>query len=994
MTIYPIRSFMRTAALVALCASSFAHSDIVGWGRIRFDSSWNQQSYTRVNAGWFNTQALRPDGTAVAFGTNFHSGELAYTNGMCEVPPLPPGLTYLELSGGEDHTLALRSNGSVIAWGDNVQGQLNVPALPPGLTYVEVDAAWVTSLARRSDGSVIAWGANWWGQLSVPPLPGGLTYVEVSAGYDHCLARRSDGSVVAWGSNGFGQCSVPALPPGLTYTQISARGWNATPLSPYASHSVARRSDGSAVAWGDNAFGQCNVPALPSGLTFAEIRAGSYHTVARLSDGSVIAWGRNDKGQCNVPAPPAGAHYVAVAAGCVHSVALLDTGKYVAWGGNDTFQCGVPAPPSGVSFVEVSSGSGGGAYFGGSHALARLSDGTVLAWGSNDLGQCDVPALPPGVTYVEVDGGAHSYSVARRSDGSVVAWGDNSSGQCNVPVLPQGVSFAEVAAGDRHVVARGSDGSVIAWGDNTYGQCNVPALPPGLSYTEVVASYRNSAARRSDGSVVVWGDNSAGQCNTPAPPSGVTYVEVELGYLSTVARRSDGSVIAWGNNVFGQCNVPALPSGLTYVEISAADQYFAPWSTLVASNTLARRSDGALVVWGDTSAGQAIVPAFPAGQSVTEIEAGGAFTIARLEGGALCTDWNLARDFRVFPAQANPNPDVCGTPGVWHFLESNPATFPAHDPAGYTLLPEFLTNHLNTPGLEAWQGTHFENGPTNKLPSVVINNTGALLTLGPITWPANVVGVHPLKDLGDTEFVIVGWRSPLTGTVTVSGGVAELNSCGNDGIGWSIDHFDGQTNTNVASGSIPNGGAQQFQNGAGGTNLTSVAVNQGDFLYFLVDPQADMGCDSTALDIVITPAVGCGTWSNYCAATPNSSGVPARIWCSGSLNVAANDMRLHISQCPPQRAGIFFFGQYGAQIPLADGYLCVSPFAPGLFRLFPVVWTDANGHGERNLDFITSGPTGLITPGSTWHFQFWYRDWIPGGSGSNLSDGMRVTFCP
>src|SRR5204863_506178 len=91
-------------------------------------------------------------------------------------------------------------------------------------------------------------------------------------GYAHTTARRSDGSVIAWGDNLYGQCTVPALPPGLTYVEIAGGG----------DHTLARRSDGSVVAWGCNGCGQCNVPALPPGLTYVEIAGGAEHTIARL----------------------------------------------------------------------------------------------------------------------------------------------------------------------------------------------------------------------------------------------------------------------------------------------------------------------------------------------------------------------------------------------------------------------------------------------------------------------------------------------------------------------------------------------------------------------------------------------------------------------------------------------------------------------------------------------------------------------------------------
>ena len=104
-------------------------------------------------------------------------------------------------------------------------------------------------------------------------------FVEVEAGYNHTLARRADGSVVAWGSNGVGQCNVPPAPTGLTYTALAA-GWV---------HTLALRSDGLIAACGYNVSGQCNVPPLPVGLAYVAITAGDSHSAALRSDGSIVA---------------------------------------------------------------------------------------------------------------------------------------------------------------------------------------------------------------------------------------------------------------------------------------------------------------------------------------------------------------------------------------------------------------------------------------------------------------------------------------------------------------------------------------------------------------------------------------------------------------------------------------------------------------------------------------------------------------------------------
>ena len=70
-------------------------------------------------------------------------------------------------------------------------------------------------------------------------------------------------------------------------------------------HTVLLKSDGTAVAFGDNVFGQCNIPVLPEGVIYTQAASGHVHTVLLKSDGTAVAVGDNNHGQCNIPALPA-----------------------------------------------------------------------------------------------------------------------------------------------------------------------------------------------------------------------------------------------------------------------------------------------------------------------------------------------------------------------------------------------------------------------------------------------------------------------------------------------------------------------------------------------------------------------------------------------------------------------------------------------------------------------------------------------------------------
>ncbi len=469
---------------------------------------------------------------------------------------MPAGLTGVKaIAAGSTHSVALKNDGTVVAWGDNSAGQTDIPS---GLDSVKAIAAGAShTVALKNDGTVVVWGLNSAGQADVPI---GLNAVSaIAAGDSHTVALLTNGTVVAWGSNSNGQVTAPA-------TALS--GVKAIAAGGY--HTVALKTDGTVVIWGSNDHAQRTVPV---GLSDVKaVAAGTYHTVALKNDGTVVAWGANESGQKLVPVGLTGV--AAIAAGYNTTLAMKIDGTLVGWGihysgqSNDVKAIAGGAalkadgtvvawgegnpPPAGLSGVsDIASGPDK------NHTLALKTNGTVLAWASNGSGQTTVP---PGLNGVKAIAAGTNHSVALLTNGAVVAWGSNDSGQANVP--PSALSNAKaIAAGDIYTVALKNDGTVVAWGNNDFGQTTVPA---GLSDVKsIAAGYYHTVALKNDGTVVAWGCNTYDQTTVPLGLSGVK--AISAAYYHTAALKNDGTVVAWGWNESGQTNVPSALSGVTSI---------------------------------------------------------------------------------------------------------------------------------------------------------------------------------------------------------------------------------------------------------------------------------------------------------------------------------------------------------------------------------------------------------------------------------------------
>jgi alpha-tubulin suppressor-like RCC1 family protein len=737
---------------------------------------------TAIAAGGSHTIALKTDGTVWSWGDN-RAGQLGvitteacsgYSTPCSSTPVKVIGLTdIIAIAAGGSHTVALKSDGTVWAWGRNNSGQLGAtvseicgygyscsttPVQVSGLTDVTTIAGGgFHTIALKADGTVWAWGANRYGQLgdgttidsTTPMQVRGLTDVTaVAGGLYHTIVLKTDGTVWAWGWNSSGQlgtettetcefgstkwyCSTtPLQVNGLTGVTSIAAGGNL-----YVGHTIALKADGTVWAWGNNDHGQlgattteiCEIlipygerggaytysafcsttPVQVSGLAEVNVIAGGgYHTIALKSDDTVWAWGDNEHSQLgvtttetcgyeddfNCSSAPVQARSKVTGAFSVggtvsdltETLVLQNNGEddlIITENGPFTFateledlavyDIEILTQPDGQVCEIISTISGrinatdvtdiqitcldffteAIAIAGGnSHTIALKTDGTVWAWGKNNSGQLGVettetcgnvncstiPVEVNGLTDVVTIAAGGVHTIVLESDGTVWAWGNNWTGQLgdgttiNSPT-PRQVDLTDVnaiAAGWLHTIALKSDGTVWAWGSNQYGQlgattsetCGYSSTPCSTTSVQVIgltdvtaiaAGDYHTVALKTDGTVWAWGRNYSGQLGdgtttdsaTPVQVSDLTdVIAIAAGDYHTVAIKTDGTVWAWGSNWSGQLGdgttinstTPVQVNDLTDVTAIAAGDY----------HTVAIRTDGTVWAWGKNNFGQ------------------------------------------------------------------------------------------------------------------------------------------------------------------------------------------------------------------------------------------------------------------------------------------------------------------------------------------------------------------------------------------------------
>jgi alpha-tubulin suppressor-like RCC1 family protein len=357
------------------------------------------------------------------------------TSPTIEIVPTPSYSPVIALSAGFRHSLALRQDGTVWAWGTSYHGAID-------------------NGRNNNDG-----------RGSTKPIwISALSNVEaVFAGGDLSMALTNNKELWVWGANTHGELGNGAREDQLSPIRIDLE--SIVQVDPRYGRTLAVTSDGSVWAWGSNPFANLEnqpdellKPTLIEGLTdIKAVSAGDAHNLALTSKGFIYAWGLGDCGGCIGNGADSAqlspilldnlSGITMIATGMSYSLALSNDGTVWEWGAGKSM---IPVLVSNLSDVIA---IGGGSF----HRVALRSDGTVWTWGENSHGQLGygttdrdrhpIPTQVPGLTDVVLISPGQFYTLALKSDGSIWAWGENSFGQ-----LGDGTTELRASPVEVHVV--------------------------------------------------------------------------------------------------------------------------------------------------------------------------------------------------------------------------------------------------------------------------------------------------------------------------------------------------------------------------------------------------------------------------------------------------------------------------------------------------------------------------------------------------------------
>lgn len=265
-------------------------------------TNWQQVSSQRTGSS-----GIKIDGTLWCWGYNSNGqlGDNTITHRSSPVQTVAFGTNWKQVSSGAFNTAGIKSDGTLWLWGKNDNGQLGdntitkrsspVQTIAFGTNWKQISCGYQATAAVKTDGTLWVWGQNINGQLGdntfasksspVQTIAGGSNWKQVSCGQTHMAAIKTDGTLWIWGDNTNGQLGDNTTTRRLSPVQTIVFGTNWKQVScGSSSHTAAIKADGTLWAWGNNSSGQLGDNTITS----------------RSSPVQTILYGQNWKNVSNV----------------------------------------------------------------------------------------------------------------------------------------------------------------------------------------------------------------------------------------------------------------------------------------------------------------------------------------------------------------------------------------------------------------------------------------------------------------------------------------------------------------------------------------------------------------------------------------------------------------------------------------------------------------------------------------------------------------------
>lgn len=368
----PLTNIVQVVGGTRFSLALTADGKVYAWGDNRYGQLGNNPNYVSFNNG---TYIYNPSTGTYTFNPSGSGLRSSGIPGLVQTQQGTPLTGIVAIAAGQDHALALASDGTLWSWGRNQYGQLGLSSSSSfgSSSSFNAYASQVTaSVSSANSGS----GTN-----SGSGILSGV--VAMAAGAYHSLAVLNDGTVMAWGSNSSGQLGNGVSGPGTdSATPVAVTVLqNAVSVAAGQYHSLALTADGQVYAWGFDGDGELGDGGFGSGTTGTF--NGTFNGNVSLSPTPILV-------QLGTTTP-----ITSIVAGQYHSLSLAQDGSVFSWGSNSSGQLGDGTSgrfsasffPNQVNYASGASLLGSGIGAGGSHSLVILSDLTLTAFGLNSSGQ-------------------------------------------------------------------------------------------------------------------------------------------------------------------------------------------------------------------------------------------------------------------------------------------------------------------------------------------------------------------------------------------------------------------------------------------------------------------------------------------------------------------------------------------------------------------------------------------------------------------------------